>query len=148
MNTNCAWDRLSFGSTQSHGSSSVERSDLLILLWHWQAAILIEVFLDFSPESPGGLGGLGPSEPQTKALRFKSLHPMREGGGRKGRRTGAVLGTVEEEDEGGFCVWRWAARALLRAWTIRWVPSVSLLSGCLVGCSTGCEPRDRRLDGP
>lgn len=68
--------------------------------------------------------------------------------GKKERRTGAALGTVEEEDEGGVCVWRWAARALLRAWTIRRVPSVSLLSGCLVGCSMGCEPRDRRLDGP
>ncbi len=70
---------------------------------------------------------------QSKRKRKKDRRCLGNGGGRR---------------RGGFCVWRWAARALLRAWTIRWVPSVSLLSGCLVGCSTGCEPRDRRLDGP
>ncbi|KAA0715445.1 Potassium voltage-gated channel subfamily H member 7 [Triplophysa tibetana] len=38
--------------------------------------------------------------------------------------------------------------ALLRARTIRALPNASLLSGCLVGCTAGCELRDRRLDGP
>lgn len=90
------------GSAQSHNSSSVERYDLLIPLWHWQAAILIEVFLDFSPESPGGLGGLGPSEPQTKPLRFKSLHPMREGGGRKRKKDRRCLGKGGGRRRGGF----------------------------------------------
>lgn len=105
------------------------------LKYFWTSLLNVQVDSDASV----------PKNLKPNAPRLKSLHPMSERKKRQVRveKEGPPLPGDRRRERRGRLRF-----ALLRARTIRALPNASLLYGCLVGCTAGCELRDRRLDGP